>query len=112
MFRTSYVHHQEGYIVHTALRLTLFIYLCKQLHKSSLGIAKPTRGNRPPLVHFWLVGFICKWYRYSTWDLSTKRASAHGRFFSRSGEIGLKGNPGASTLHWSSTRSLCRFATL
>jgi hypothetical protein len=30
MFRTSYVHHQEDYIVHVALCGMLFEHLCKQ----------------------------------------------------------------------------------
>jgi len=30
MFRTSYVHHQEDYIVHAALYGMLSIHLCKQ----------------------------------------------------------------------------------
>jgi len=30
MFRTSYVHHQEDCIVHTALYGMLFMHLCKQ----------------------------------------------------------------------------------
>jgi len=30
MFRTSYVHHQEDYIVHAALHDMLFMHLCKQ----------------------------------------------------------------------------------
>jgi len=33
MFRTSYVHHQEGYIVHTALCVMLFKHLCKQFSR-------------------------------------------------------------------------------
>jgi len=30
MFRASYVHHQEDYIVHAALYGTFFMHLCKQ----------------------------------------------------------------------------------
>jgi len=30
MFRTSYVHHQEDYIVQAALYAILFMHLCKQ----------------------------------------------------------------------------------
>jgi len=30
MFRTSYVHHQEDYIVHAAVYGMFFMHLCKQ----------------------------------------------------------------------------------
>jgi len=30
MFRTSYVHHQEDYIVHAALYGTFFMHLCEE----------------------------------------------------------------------------------
>jgi len=53
MFRTSYVHSREDDILHAALYGTLFMHLCQQLHKWSLGIAKPTKENRPSLVNFW-----------------------------------------------------------
>jgi len=31
VFRTSYVYHQEDYMVHAALHGTFFMHLCKQL---------------------------------------------------------------------------------
>jgi len=30
MFQTSYVHHQEDYIIHAALHSMFFMHLCKQ----------------------------------------------------------------------------------
>jgi hypothetical protein len=30
MFRTSYIHHQEDYIVHATLYGMFFMHLCKQ----------------------------------------------------------------------------------
>ena len=33
MFRTSYVHHQEDYIVHAALYGMFFMHLCKQFSR-------------------------------------------------------------------------------
>jgi hypothetical protein len=60
MFGTSYVHRQKDDILHAALYGMLFMHLCKQLHKCSLGIAKLTKGNHPPLVNFLLVGLMCK----------------------------------------------------
>ena len=33
MFRTYYVHHQEGYIVHAALYVLFPMHLCKQFSR-------------------------------------------------------------------------------